>query len=176
MSEHRSAICLLNWTLKTLTTDSGSYESWVEGHRMFEGALECLPATVLHIDTMPAHRGLFSPQPLDGVQAVAALKRDGVSRVYVAGHYVEREVTIFALSLARLGLSTTILFDVCGTADPMAKWQALARAVDNGVMVSTVQQTLRHLTYEINDHTVQRQLHCLLSAGLGEHALELSAA
>ena len=75
-------------------------------------------------------------------EAILALREALVVRVLVAGNFIERDVVPFAISLVQAGLEPVLLFDVCGTLDPMAKWQSLANAVDEGVKVSTVQQTL----------------------------------
>ena len=77
---------------------------------------------------------------------------------------------------ARVGIRPIILLDVCGTLDPMEKWRTLAAAVDEGVAVSTVQQTLRMMLGETTNHELRAKITGVIQANLGEHAVELSAA
>lgn len=143
-SEPCPVLCLINWETSSLMVDDGSYLNWLEGLRTLETAIGFLPLEVLRLASEPRMADVSSLRParLGLGEGVEALRLGGASRVLVAGNSVEHEVTPFAEALARLSFRPVILFDVCGTLDPMAKWQSLARAVDNGVAVSTVQQVL----------------------------------
>lgn len=168
-----SALCLVNWDTSASIVDDGSYVNWLEGTRILEAAIDVLPIGVSHVAT-----GLSELQPnrMRPTEAILALREANVTRVLVAGNFIERDVVPFAVSLVQAGLEPVLLFDVCGTLDPMAKWQSLAAAVDDGVKVSTVQQTLGMLTGETNDADLKHRITEILHAPFGEHAVELSAA
>jgi hypothetical protein len=153
--------------------DDGSYMNWLEGTRILEAAIDILPMGVSHIGT-----GLTdeTSNKLRPAEAILGLREASVARVLVAGNFIERDVVPFAVSLVEAGIEPILLFDVCGTLDPMAKWQSLAGAVDDGVKVSTVQQTLGMLTGETNDPELRSRIKDILDAPFGEHAIELSAA
>jgi hypothetical protein len=168
---HRSALCLVNWDTPASIVDDGSYVNWLEGTRILEAAIDILPIGVSRIETAD----LIS-KGLRPAEAVAALKESGVARALIAGNFIERDVVPFALSLRDVGIEPIILFDVCGTLDPMAKWQSLAGAVDEGAKVSTVQQTLGMLTGETDDPDLKARIRAILNSSFGEHAVELSAA
>lgn len=168
---HRSALCLVNWDTQASMVDDGSYVNWLEGTRILEAAIDVLPIGVSHIET----NGLVS-KGLSPTQAIDALREGAVTRALVAGNFIERDVVPFAISLVVVGIEPIILFDVCGTLDPMAKWRSLAGAVDDGAKVSTVQQTLGMLTGETDDPELKSRIRAILNSSFGEHAVELSAA
>jgi hypothetical protein len=108
--------------------------------------------------------------------AIEQLREFGVQHVLVAGNFIEDDVVGFATLLIGASIEPIVLFDVCGTQDPMAKWQALAAIVDQGARVSTVQQTLKQISNDVTDASARARLLAILNEGLGEHAVELSAA
>jgi hypothetical protein len=168
---HHSALCLVNWDISASMVDDGSYANWLEGTRILEAAIDILPIGVSHVATATLVSKGLQPE-----KAIAALKEAAVTRALVAGNFIERDVVPFALSLRAVGIEPLILFDVCGTLDPMAKWQSLAGAVDQGAKVSTVQQTLSMLTGETDDPELKARIRTILNSSFGEHAVELSAA
>jgi hypothetical protein len=170
----RSALCLVNWDTSASIVDDGSYVNFVEGTRILEAAMDVLPVTVTRVATALAENA--AEDKARPAETILALREAEVTRVLVAGNFIERDVVPFAISLVQAGLEPILLFDVCGTLDPMAKWQSLAAAVDDGVKVSTVQQTLGMLTGETTDADLKRQITEILNAPFGEHAVELSAA
>jgi hypothetical protein len=153
--------------------DDGSYMNWLEGTHILSAAMDVLPMGVTHVAT--AMEGMTEDRrhPSD---AILAFRDKEVTRIFVAGNFIERDVVPFAIALVQAGLEPVLLFDVCGTLDPMAKWQSLASAVDDGVKVSTVQQTLGMLSGETDDAELKGRITQILNAPLGELALELSAA
>ena len=169
----RSVLCLFNWNLSASVVDDGSYINWLEGTRVLEAAIDILPIGVSHVGTDGDGE---EARGLDPAAAMAALREAHASRALLAGNYVERDIIPFAVSLTRIGIRPIILFDVCGTLDPLMKWRALAAAVDEGVSVSTVQQTLRMLLGETMDRELRAKITAVIQANLGEHAVELSAA
>lgn len=171
--EQNSALCLVNWDTSASFVDDGSYVNWLEGTRILEAAIDVLPMDVSHVET---ETGDGEARRVAPTQAVDAFRAAAVTRVLLAGNFIERDVVPFAVSLVQAGLEPILLFDVCGTLDPMAKWQALAGAVDDGVKVSTVQQTLGMLTGETDDLELKSKIKDILNAPFGEHAVELSAA
>jgi hypothetical protein len=171
--EQNSALCLVNWDKSASLVDDGSYLNWLEGTRILEAAIEVLPMGVSHVGTEASGGATKRVAP---TEAVDAFRAAAVTRVLLAGNFIERDVVPFAVSLVQAGLEPILLFDVCGTLDPMAKWQALAGAVDDGVKVSTVQQTLGMLTGETDDQDLKSKIKDILNAPFGEHAVELSAA
>jgi hypothetical protein len=169
----QSALCLVNWDTSASMVDDGSYVNWLEGTRILEAAIDVLPMGVSHIATGLAEMKENRQRPAD---AILALREQDVTRVFVAGNFIERDVVPFTVSLVQAGMEPVLLFDICGTLDPMAKWQSLAGAVDDGVKVSTVQQTLGMLTGETDDADLKSRIKQILNAPFGEHAVELSAA
>lgn len=169
----QSALCLVNWDKSASIVDDGSYVNWLEGTRILEAAMDVLPIGVSHVATGMAE---MKPDRMRPAEAILALREASVTRVLVAGNFVERDVVPFTVSLVQAGMEPILLFDVCGTLDPMAKWQSLASAVDDGVKVSTVQQTLGMLTGETTDLELKGRITEILNAPFGEHAVELSAA
>ena len=169
----RSVLCLFNWDLSASMVDDGSYVNWLEGTRVLEAAIDILPIGVSHVGTDEPDEG---PRRLNPVAAMAALREANADRALLAGNFVERDIIPFAISLTRVGIKPIILFDVCGTLDPLMKWRALAMAVDEGVSVSTVQQTLRMLLGETTNRDLRAKITGVIQATLGEHAVELSAA
>lgn len=164
-------LCLMNWDTQRPVIDDGSYENWLEGTRLLQSAIKCVP-----IDVTMVAAGHDDPERMPVEEAIASLKAEGIARVFIAGNYIEDEIVSFANSLIACSIETTVLFDVCGTRDPMAKWQALAAIVDQGAKVSTVQQTLRQVSNELPDPAARAKLLAVLHEGMGEHAVELSAA
>jgi hypothetical protein len=169
----RSVLCLFNWDLSASMVDDGSYFNWLEGTRVLEAAIDILPIGVSHVGTDESNR---ESHRLNPAAAMAALQEAKSSRALLAGNFVERDIIPFAISLTRVGILPIILFDVCGTLDPLLKWRALATAVDEGVTVSTVQQTLRMLLGETTNRDLRAKITAVIQANLGEHAVELSAA
>jgi hypothetical protein len=170
----RSALCLVNWDTSASIVDDGSYVNFVEGTRILEAAMDVLPFGVTRVAT--GHFNGEEEPEARPAETILALREQEVCRVLVAGNFIERDVVPFAISLVQAGLEPILLFDVCGTLDPMAKWQSLAAAVDDGVKVSTVQQTLGMLTGETTDPELKSRITEILNAPFGEHAVELSAA
>src|SRR4051794_21697403 len=119
----QSALCLVNWDTSASIVDDGSYVNWLEGTRILEAAIGVLPMGVSHVATDMAET---QPSRMRPAEAVHALREAAVIRVLVAGNFIERDVVPFAVSLVQAGLEPILLFDVCGTLDPMAKWQSLA--------------------------------------------------
>jgi hypothetical protein len=169
---HHSALCLVNWDSSISMVDDGSYVNWLEGTRILEAAIDALPIGVSRVATLIDH-GAHGIRP---AEAVEALRKAAVTHALVAGNFIEDDVAAFARDLIEAGIEPTILFDVCGTLDPMAKWQSLASVVDDGARVSTVQQTLGRLTSETQDPDLRARITGILNASFGEHAVELSAA
>jgi hypothetical protein len=174
--DHNSALCLVNWDTSASIVDDGSYVNWLEGTRILEAAIDVLPMGVSHVATECADAISDDTTRLKPQEAIEALRDAAVTRVFVAGNFIERDVVPFTLTLVQAGLEPILLFDVCGTLDPMAKWQSLAGAVDDGVKVSTVQQTLGMLTGETSDPGLKTRITEILNAPFGELAVELSAA
>jgi hypothetical protein len=172
-TSQRSALCLVNWDTSASMVDDGSYVNWLEGTRILEAAIDILPIGVSRIETSMSDLESVGLRP---AEAIIALREAAVTRALIAGNFIERDVVPFAVSLIAAGIEPIILFDVCGTLDPMAKWQALAGAVDDGARVSTVHQTLGMLTAETNDPELRNRITEILNASFGEHAVELSAA
>jgi hypothetical protein len=168
-----SALCLVNWDTSASMVDDGSYVNWLEGTRILEAAMGVLPLDVAQVGTGMDEMKENRQRPAD---AILALREASVARVFVAGNFIERDVVPFAVSLVQAGLEPVLLFDVCGTLDPMAKWQSLASAVDDGVRVSTVQQTLGMLSGETQDPDLKSRITQIMNSPFGEHAVELSAA
>jgi hypothetical protein len=166
-----AVLCLINWDTRRPVIDDGSYENWLEGTRLLESAIKCVPIDVTLVST-----STDNPDTMPVSEAIASLTAEGITRVFVAGNYIEDEIVAFATALIGCSIEATVLFDVCGTRDPMAKWQALAAIVDQGARVSTVQQTLRQVSNELPDPAVRARLLAILHEGMGEHAVELSAA
>lgn len=169
----RSVLCLFNWDLSASMVDDGSYLNWLEGTRVLEAAIDVLPIGVSHVGSDDADAESRRMRP---AAALDALRQGGTTRALLAGNFIERDVIPFARSLMRVGIRPIILFDVCGTLDPMEKWRTLAAAVDEGVAVSTVQQTLRMMLGETTNHELRAKITGVIQANLGEHAVELSAA
>ena len=170
-SDARSALCLLNWDTTKPVVDDGSYEHWLEGTRILQFSLGVVDFNVTRVATRIVHPDALSP-----LDAVKRLKLAGARNALIAGNYIEEDVIEFAARLIAASIEPTVLFDVCGTEDPMAKWQALAAIVDQGARVSTVQQTLQQISHEVTDIPARTRLLGILHEGLGEHAVELSAA
>lgn len=165
------ALCLINWDKAASMVDDSSYENWIEGTRVLDAAILALPIDVTYVTT-----GIFSSTGLSPSEAAQALEKKGAKQIFCAGNAIEHDVIDFALHLLAHGLESTLLFDVCGTRDPIAKWRALAAAVDRGVRVSTVQQSLPFMALDTGDGTIRSRIADILNADLGEHVLELSAA
>ena len=168
-----SVLCLVNWDIPLPVTDDGSHDNWLEGTAMLEAAIEALPIDVLHVDTLADELADERLRPGEAIERLRASTRE---RAFIAGNFTEIDVLPLASAMVEAGIEPIVLFDVCGMKDPAAKWQALARAVDEGAKVSTVQQTLIMMTADSPDPAMPARARAILAGGYAEDAHELSAA
>ena len=168
-----SVLCLVNWEVPLPVCEDGSYDNWLEGTNILETAMEALPIDVLHIDTLADAPGGERVSPSD---AIARLQQATRTRAYIAGNFVESDIVPLAAAMVRAGIEPVVLFDVCGMKDPITKWQMLARAVDDGAKVSTVQQTLGLMTADSTDPGMRAKVRAIIAGLYDDDSQELSAA
>lgn len=166
-----TALCLINWDPKMPIIDDGSYENWLEGTRILTSAIKAVPLQTTRVATFLSDTAAKAP-----AETIAGFLAADIRQALVAGNFIEEDVVGFVMALIEAGIEPVVLFDVCGTKDPMAKWQSLATMVDSGAKMSTVQQTLKQISGEIDDLRIRSHLLAILHEGMGEHAVELSAA